>query len=101
MNDMYDGSEADAAPETAQAVGGDESEMQDNKAEEGTEQTALVSNDFFGGKVPEIGATCTVKIVKGYDGETEIEYVGTEESDASKGGSMMDEAMMSMDKYGK
>jgi hypothetical protein len=99
--DMYDGSESDAAPDTAQSSGADEAEKVDNQDEESGEQSALVSNDFFGGTVPPVGSTCTVKIVKGYDGETEIQYVGSEEDDAPKKSSMMDEAMSAMDKYGK
>lgn len=43
--------------------------------------TALLPNNAFGGKTPEVGSVCKFRVVQVYDDQAEVEYAGHDESD--------------------
>jgi len=64
-----------ATPANAPGPGEPEEEASEGGEEASEKMTAYLPMEFFS-KTPEIGKTCTVKVVDvGEDGEVEVEYV--------------------------
>lgn len=67
MDEEAEGAGPSQAPETP--------EKPEAKDDSDSNQ-GLLSNEFFGGKVPEPGETCEIEVVHAYDGEVSVRYKG-------------------------
>lgn len=86
--------------ETTASKGMMEDEEKEEESGEAGKETALLPKSFFRDKM-EVGDTETIKVVRAYDDDYEVEcyYEGDEENkDSSKRESEMDKAQSGLDK---